>query len=376
MKVLFVHPNNNYTGQEISLIERIVGLQKHGVECEVLLPGDGQFCQKLQEAKIPVHQITLSRFNRTNPIAFMQSIRVLSNLVAKQKISIIHCSGVYSHQLALWVSRVTKVPCVASVSTTVYTSYDYNKNLVQHTDCVFCVSEVVRRSLLKNCDLPECKAVTLYDGYKLDDIVIKKAVIQDFRSKFNLSENDFVVAVIGEFIPRKGMEYFVSMASILKEKHANMKFFIIGKHHGDAYEERVRRQIKRLGLEEDLIIAGFFTDIYSIISQINVVVVSSLAEGLCRVIVEAQHMKKPVVSTDVSGNVEAIVEGKTGLIVPPERPDLLADRVSHVYQHPKEAIQIGVNAHVSVKEKFTLDMHVQNLINKYQELLTRKKSEK
>ncbi len=368
MNVLFIHPNNKYTGQEISLLERIIGLKHNGVNCAVVLPEQGKFGRILGEYDIPVVIADLSRFDRSNKRAFVRSIWTMRRIIKQQQASIVHCSGIYSNQYAVWAAKLSGIPCVASISTTVYNDYDFRSNFTHALNRVCCVSEAVRQNLLEKSRVTEQQAVTLYDGYHLDSIKVDPDAVARFRTDFDIQDHHRIIATIGEVIPRKGIEYFVEMAHILKKQHDHLKFLVIGEHHNDEYEQQVRQQIQKLNLSDDVIFTGFQPDIYSIISQLDVSVVASLAEGLCRVIVETQQMEKPIVSTAVSGNVEAIRDGYNGYLVESQRPDLLAERVSHILKHPDEARTLGQNAKASVQEKFTLQAHVDHLLRIYRDI--------
>lgn len=97
---------------------------------------------------------------------------------------------------------------------------------------------------------------------------------------------------------------------------------------------QARAQVGRLGLEHRVRLLGHRTDVPEILPAFDVFAMSSRYEGLPCVIVEAQQCGVPVVATAVNAVPDVVIPGESGLLVPPQRPDLLAGALDHALSHP------------------------------------------
>jgi glycogen(starch) synthase len=84
----------------------------------------------------------------------------------------------------------------------------------------------------------------------------------------------------------------------------------------------------------------------------SIVVMPSRTEGLPQVSLQAAQMARPVVAACVGGLAEIVVDGETGLLVPPEDSDALASAIAQLLAHPEDAGRMGVAARCRVQERF------------------------
>ena len=371
MRVLFIHPNNRVTGQELSLLARMEGLVAAGVECFCLLPGEGELAGRMREKGVSLKFFPLDRLAKGRVWPYGRTVWRIFRLLQNERIQIVHCSGMYPHQYAWPAARLARVPIVVHVTTDAYQAYDFRVNFLARADLIITCSAVIRARILQ--DLPKCgdKIKCVYDGIVGPCPAIERPAVEALRRSYGISSGTKVVAQIAEVIPRKGAEYFIEMAALVRNRYPSVKFLLIGKNYGDQYEQDLRAQIKRLGLEKDVIFAGFRPDMALQIALLDVSVLASLAEGLARVIVETQFMGKPIVATDVSGNREAIVDGVTGFLVPPRDPATLAQAVLSLLTDPAKAAQVGNNGRQLAAEKFGIDVHARQVKTIYEQLLKR-----
>jgi glycosyltransferase involved in cell wall biosynthesis len=120
----------------------------------------------------------------------------------------------------------------------------------------------------------------------------------------------------------------------MAETNRNFLFLIAGDHEKNAaHREHFRRLeglLRETGMAPRFVFAGFEGDMARFYAAIDAFVLSSHAEGLPLVILEAMAHEKPVVATDVGGINEVVVDGETGLLVPPNSPDQMAAALSAV----------------------------------------------
>ncbi len=110
-------------------------------------------------------------------------------------------------------------------------------------------------------------------------------------------------------------------------------------------------------------------DAMSVIKSSSVVVVPSRMESLPTIIKEAFYLNVPVVGTNVGGIPELITDNETGLLVPSENPDKLADRVNELLSNTKKAKKIADNGNNFVKKNMTWDIVLPKYIQFYENLI-------
>lgn len=371
MKILFVHANNNLTGQEFSLVERMRALSEHGLEISLLLPEPGAFADLVEQHDIEVLFLKQSRLAKKNPFPFLKTVGELSKLVKHHKFDLIHCSGMYPHQYSMLAAKKNRIPCVIHVNGTAYNEYDFKINFIQYADYIFTVSEAARAMLLNWKKIKPERIGTVYNGIKLSQQDTTATGRDQVRHAFGIDSNTVIISQVAEVIPRKQYALFIRMASVILKRYDHAKFMIIGKHHNDAHENELRNLINELGLQQHVIFTGFQSNVHKFIHASDIIVLASKSEGLARVLVEGQKLKRPVVGFDIDGISEVITHDQTGLIAEVDNFEALADQVIRLIKEPQLRERCVTNAYESATKAFDIDRSVTSIVTKYQQLITK-----
>jgi glycosyltransferase involved in cell wall biosynthesis len=126
------------------------------------------------------------------------------------------------------------------------------------------------------------------------------------------------------------------------------KFLWVG---DGSHEKKAKDFVCEAGLRDSVAFLGRREDIPEILAALDVFVLSSRSEGSPAVLKEALLMEKPVVSTNVGAIPEIIKHGQNGVLVPPERPDKLAEGIIKVLRNPHSK-EMGKKGSVFIKEEF------------------------
>lgn len=122
-----------------------------------------------------------------------------------------------------------------------------------------------------------------------------------------------VILTVARLEPGKQILESLYIHHALMQKGIDFRWYIVGK---GSLEAIIRSEIKRLGMEEYFILAGFQHNVADWLNQCDVFALLSVSEGCPTVIMEALHCGCPVISTEVHGADEMIIHGQTGIIVP------------------------------------------------------------
>jgi glycosyltransferase involved in cell wall biosynthesis len=129
--------------------------------------------------------------------------------------------------------------------------------------------------------------------------------------------------------------------------------------------EALERQIKDLGLERHVLLTGFRPDAIGLIKSFDVFVLSSITEGLGSAVLEAMAARRPVVATRAGGIPEAVIDGKTGSLVPPNDPDALADAIVALLKDPERRERLAAAGRERVAAEFSVEKMVSATIDVY-----------
>ena len=366
-KVLFVHiSGTNVAGQEIALLNTVKGLTNLGLKCQVVVPSEGRFTRMLKDHKIDTFVLSLNNLHKKNIFPYLKTVFSVFNLIKKQNITIIHCSGASPTQYCLPAAKLAGIPCICHIHTTTYLKEEIIKLFVRKADYVIAVADAVKRQMIEyGCS--DMKVRTVYCGVideSEKDVYINS---KEIRDQYKIPNDYKIVGQVSQIIPRKGLEYFIDMAGHVIKLHPKTKFMIIGNPLPgyELYESGLKDMVIKRGLSNSIIFTGFRPDVKKYINVLDISILASLEEALGLVIVESLALGKVVVATSVGGTPEVIVNGKTGILVPPADSVSLSNAVIKILNNPSEAKTIAENGKAFVLEKFSIGTHAKSIFNIY-----------
>ena len=183
-------------------------------------------------------------------------------------------------------------------------------------------------------------------------------------SRHTRSDDDVTLVFVGNIIAHKGLHTTLEALSMVT---ADWRLRVVG---GGPDEARCRELAFRLGLASRVTFLGRQspTEVERYLSTADALVLPSAMEGLPYVILEAMASSLPVVASDVYGIPEVVVDGETGLLVPPENAPALAAALTRVIESAPLRARLGANARGRFEQRFTLERQVQTMSALYERL--------
>jgi glycosyltransferase involved in cell wall biosynthesis len=165
---------------------------------------------------------------------------------------------------------------------------------------------------------------------------------------------------------QKGFEFLIkAMPEILSAIPA-AKLLLVGE---GPLKKGLENLAVSLKVKKSVIFAGYRSDITEILAAIDLLVVPSLLEGFPMITLEAMSAAKPVIATCRDGITEQIIDGKNGIMVPPEDHNALAKVILRLSQDRDLSKKLGMAARERVVREFTVDKMVAETEKVYSELL-------
>lgn len=356
-------------GGETHVFDLTTRLDKTRFEPIVLSFTDGPMVTNLRAKGIETHVIQ-SRF----PFDLRVFSRV-NRLIKEKKIDLIHAHGTRAASnllLPAWMNQIKFVYTVHGWS------FNTNQNglvsmirqgverlITSHSALTICVSESNRQTGVSK--LRGFNASVINNGISLEKFN-PNADNTQFIKELNRQSSDIWIGMIARITKQKDPITLLTAFKIAQAKNTNLKLLIVGE--GDL-EDEVKLLISTLGLASKVQIIPFRADVPEILKTLDIYCLPSLWEGLPIGLLEAMAMGLSVIATNVDGTRE-IVTPETGILIPKERPEILADKILMLAGNSALRKQLGNSAIKLMKSRFELTAMVGATESEYERVFSSK----
>lgn len=176
---------------------------------------------------------------------------------------------------------------------------------------------------------------------------------------------DMIVGNVASFTPSKGLHYFLQAACKIRNKLPGVRFIIAG---DGSLRPQLEKLIRKFQLQDAVMLLGWRRDIPDLLKTFDVFLLTSLWEGLPRVLVEAALTGVPIVASNVDGVPEITREGENGFLVAPKDTDAMADRVVDLLRNQALRTAMGQRGR-TIAESFSLEKMLDDYSRLYFDLV-------
>ena len=233
------------------------------------------------------------------------------------------------------------------------------------TDKIIVNAKEIQRFLQKVEKISSKKIRVIYNGID-ENLFGLKVNSEKIRKDLGLRNGDLLVGIFARNDPVKDHKTFFQASKIILNNFSNITFLAMGYGMTNASMKEI---VRKLSIEDYVILMDHSTEYLSYLGSVDISVISSLTEGCSNVILESMALKKPVVATEVGGNPELIVNGKTGYLVPPKRADKLSSAIIKLLDDPLKREEMGNEGFVRAKNKFSMEQMIKQTDQLYRALL-------
>lgn len=265
----------------------------------------------------------------------------LCRLIKRERVDLVHTHLTTASWNGNIAGRLCGVPVVAHVHAA------DSKTWFQWAHYLVAVAHGVKAHLLEQ-GVPAAKVPVLYYGIDLQqhNRVLDAA---QAKARLGLPPNALTVGVIASLIERKGHRFLLQALHEIEPQVGPVDALFAGE---GVLRESLEMQARGLGMEQRVHFLGFRRDVDKVMAACDIVALPSSKEGLSIAVMEAMALRRPVIATDVAGMPELVRNGETGMLIPPENVDALAQAMLHIYQDEKLAARLAQQGRALLEEKF------------------------
>lgn len=217
-----------------------------------------------------------------------------------------------------------------------------------------------------------CVSMNEYDklirmGMRKSQLSVAYNGIPDFDEQQTLRcTNNFepIIGCVARLEPVKGLEYLIEGARILVNQGERFKLIIVG---GGSDEDRLKQLAKTLKV--DVKFTGQVTNVNDYYREFDIFVLPSLLEPQGIAPIEAMRARLPVIATRVGGLPEVVLDGETGLLVPPANPEALADAMRILLRDRDLRVRYGIAGRERFLRNFSVGRMKREITCIYHEIM-------
>ncbi|MBI4687019.1 MAG: glycosyltransferase [Nitrospirae bacterium] len=303
---------------------------------------------------------------------FISSIVTIMKIKNKFNFDLIDSHFAYPDGFgAVLLGKVFRKPVAITVRGTIKKLLQHSliraqiKYALKNAERVFTVCDDLKR-VVTGLGIPENKTAVISNGVDIEKF--KPMQKADARQALGLPMDKKIIVSVGGLVKRKGFHRVISAMPEIKKTIPDLSYIIIGGASVEGnYEPELRRMVKALELEREVIFAGAVqhSELYKWLSASDVFCLATSNEGWANVFLEAMACGLPVVTTNVGGNKEVVSSGDYGLLFwldqKNELINALTEALNKSWDRAKIINYAGSNIwDVRVKD---LLLHFQNVIN-------------
>ena len=290
-----------------------------------------------------------------NPLNVMKISAKLKHIVKAEDITVIHTH----HRMAAFYMSLLRLykKCIFinTSHNTFFNKIKLTRFAYNHAHLIAC-GKMVKENLVNEFGLKDVtvihNAVKPFKGTIVEESILKKYHDQGY----------FLVGNVGRLTEQKGFKYFIESMPLVLKQHPKTKFVIIG---SGELEGALKKEAQKIDVSQDIIWLGYRKDVQNLMSQLDLIHLSSLWEGLPLTPIEAFSVGKAVVATAVDGTIEEVKDGLNGYLVSDKESKMLAEKIVKAINNDNKLEVFAKKTYIS---EFTFDIFSRAYINFYKNM--------
>lgn len=366
IKVMEVSSDTNIGGAGKCVLTFLKTYDRSKFDVSVVLPPNSLLKAEVEKYGVPVFEVE----GMADKSLDRTAVKNLKQLFREQKPDIVHTHASMSARFA---ARSLKIGIVYTRHSVFPPSPKISRGIGKKingfinnrtSDRIIAVAEAAKDNLTAT-GVNEKKITVILNGVdRLTPLSAEEYAAA--RAELNLKDGQKSAAIVARLNEVKGHKYLVRAAKMVLDSGIDAKFFIAGT--GET-EEAIRRQIRDEGLQDNVIMLGFITDVRPLMNVMDVQLNCSFGtEATSLSLLEGMSLGKPAVVTDFGGNPGVIQDGRNGFLVPTHDARAMADALIKLFRDDALYEKMREQAFAIYQEKFTSEVNTRRIEAVYSEL--------
>jgi L-malate glycosyltransferase len=354
---LHIDTARTWRGGQQQVLLTVLGLRELGHRAALVAHPDGELIRRAAEGHDLVPLATRSEIDLG---AGWRLARVLRDLGPE----IVHAHdahGVALASLALSLGRLDSPPLLIASRRVDFhlQGNSFSRWKYRQVDGFIAASEAIRAMLVADGIAPD-RVVTVHEGIDVDRVTAEPPAA--IHAEFWLPTHAPIVGNVAALVPHKGQRHLVEAAALVVREVPDARFVILGEGE---LRPALERQIRDLRLDKHVILAGFRPDVLAFHRAFDLFVMSSVTEGLGTSLLDAMASARAIVATAAGGIPEVVVDGETGLLVPPRHHHAMAAAIVRLLKDPALRQRMGCAGFERVRSRFSAARMVDQTVGVY-----------
>jgi len=372
--ILYVITKSELAGAQRVVLAQAQAMVRAGWEVHLACGDGGELVAAARSSAITVHDAPLD--NPIRPWRDFRALITLTRLMRSGRFDVVHANSTKAGILGVIAGRLSNTRVV------VFTAHGFRSLFrplgtlsrwfwlgAEAAYCSLCdrviaVCETDYRAAVRAGVIDPARAVVIHNGVDLARLSGLPDRANAQRALGIVSEGP-VVGVVARLAVPKGLFHWLQAARVVAHRRPDVQFVIVG---DGPQRAALVKSAQDLGLADKVLFAGWRDGVASM-AAFDVFLLSSEYEGHCVALLEALGIGIPTVATDAGGNPEIVVDGKTGLLVPPGQPQEMAKAILRLLDQPRLAAALAEAGRAHVRSRFGQDPMVEQTQQLYQQLL-------
>jgi glycosyltransferase involved in cell wall biosynthesis len=354
--------SGDVAGGQLVALQFAQALRERGDDAIFVSPEHSAFTERAEADGFRVLKADVGRLHR------VRGAGALTRLLRAERVDLLHTHTLAAaNTLGRIAARLARVPVVSHLhienhfrSRTAWALRGADNATARLCAAFVAVSEDTRRAYERQ-GYPR-RIEVVYNGVELDG-----APPRSVRAELGLPGDAALVGEVGRLCDVKGQRELIQALAHVPEATA----VLVGAdlEQGGAYQRQLEQTAEAVGVRDRVVFAGRRNDVGDVLAELDVFALPSWTEGLPLVVLEAMARRRPVVATKVGGTPEVVVDGETGLLVPPRDPEALAAALRRLLEDAELRRRLGDAGYARVRDRFSAEAMTRRVLELYDEVL-------
>jgi glycosyltransferase involved in cell wall biosynthesis len=367
-RVLHLLDSLSVGGTERNAVRVLSELHRRGHAVHLVVFRGGPLEADLVKCGIPVHRIRVRSFYSA---AFLREARKLAHFIEEKQVRLLHAHDRYSNIFAAAAGMLgLSIPTIASKrwdsGGDPWSMRAASRFALRAATRVLVNSDAVAKTALRDEGV-RASRIRVIPNF-VDDVLFETptpSLRHELRRELGLRPDQPVIVCVANLRPVKNHRLLLEAVAAVRTTFPEIRLVLVG---DGPSADALARQAGELHLQQEVLFLGQRSEAWRFHAAGDLSVLASVSEGFPNALVEAQALGVPVVATAVGGVVEAVLDQRTGLLVPEGDAAAMTGAILSLLQDPGRGRAMGLAAREATR-KFSREAVMARMLALYQELL-------